>query len=312
MNHEFDAIAKLFRQRTPLKHPTTRIGNGDDASTHDIPQSFELVISTDSAVQGVHWPHDMGLDIAGNRAIHAALSDLAAMGAKPAWLWLSIMAKDEHDLQQMSHGIVQACQRQTVELAGGDTVASPTNAINVTVGGLIQKGKTMTRNSAAIDDDVWLFGDLGLSAAGLNQWLDGEHGGIFVPHFQNIQPQLTQSQTLINLDIKCCIDISDGLLQDAGHIAKASKVGIIINIENIKQLPSYAKLQHLGDEQVLKHMLSGGEDYALLFTAPATHQRTLSQLGAFKLGHCSQGSNVHLCYDGKTIDYNIKGFDHFA
>lgn len=312
MNHEFDAITKLFQQRTPFQHPTTRIGNGDDASTHEIPQGFELVISTDTAVEGVHWPHDMGLDIAGNRAIQAALSDLAAMGAKPAWLWLSIMANNEHDLQQMSHGIVQACQQQTVELAGGDTVTSPTNAINVTVGGLIQKDKAMTRSSAIVGDDVWLCGDVGLSAAGLNQWLDGEHDGTFVPHFQHIQPQLEQSQSLIDLGIKCCIDISDGLLQDAGHIAKASQVGIIINIENIKLLPSYAKLQHLGDEQVLKHMLSGGEDYALLFTAPAKNQQTLSQLGAFKLGHCTQGSSIHLCYDGKTIDYNIKGFDHFA
>jgi len=312
MNHEFDAIAKLFQQPTPFQHPTTCIGNGDDASTHRIPDGYELVISTDTAVENIHWPHDMELNIAGARAINAALSDLAAMGAKPAWIWLSVMAKNTQDLQHMSLGIVQACQNHHVELAGGDTVSSPINALNVTVGGLIKNGKAMTRNAANIEDEVWLMGDLGLSAAGLNQWLEGEHEGVFTPHFQKIHPQLEQSQNLIKLGVQCCIDVSDGLLQDAGHIAKASQVGIIFDIENIKQLPAYTKLQHLGDEKALKNILSGGEDYALLCTAPVVLHDDLLSMGAHYIGHCIDGNSVRLHHDGRAIDYNIKGFDHFA
>ena len=172
------------------------MGNGDDASTHVIPDGFELVVSTDTAVEAVHWPQDIPLDIAGNRAINAALSDLAAMGATPAWLWLAVMAKDAASLSSMSEGIVQACLSHKVELAGGDTVRSSTNTINVTVGGLLPKGQAMLRTHAQVGDDVWLLGNTGLAAAGLKQWFEGTYQGCFVPHFQHIKPLYQQGIAL--------------------------------------------------------------------------------------------------------------------
>jgi len=313
MNQEFDAISHLFQQRTPLKHPTTQVGNGDDASTHVIPDDFELVVSTDTAVEGVHWPQDMPLAVAGSRAINAALSDLAAMGATPAWLWLAIMAKDATSLSSMSDGIVQTCLTHKIELAGGDTVRASNNSINVTVGGLLPKGQAMLRTHAQVGDDVWLLGNTGLAAAGLKQWFQGETKGCFVPHFQHINPLYKQGITLREMGIRCCIDISDGLLQDAGHIAKGSALSIHIDLTYIQNLACYQQLlPHFDKETCLKKVLSGGEDYALLCTAPTSQQQAMQNIGAQHIGRCVQGEGVHLIHKGKTVDYNIKGYDHFA
>jgi len=312
MNHEFNAISQLFQQRVLLKHPSTQIANGDDASVHQVPHGMEFVMSTDTAVLGVHWPEDMPLHIAGHRAVAAALSDLAAMGAKPAWIWLAIMAKDINDLEAMSHGIVEACLAYDVELAGGDTVYSPTNTMSVTVGGLIPQGCAMTRNAAKIDDEVWLVGNLGLSALGLKQWQDGTKDGAFVPCFQHIEPLLEKGITLRKEGIQCCMDISDGLLQDAGHIAKASNLALSIHIEQLQQLPSYLRLESTHKNQALTLTLNGGEDYALLFTAPASQHLALQKLGAYTIGVCTKGSGVQLLHHNKEIEYNIKGYDHFG
>jgi len=313
MNHEFDAITRLFQQRVPFHHPTTHVTNGDDASVHQIPEGFECVISVDTAVENVHWPADMPLPIAGNRAICAALSDLAAMGAQPAWVWIAVMSKDEQCLAQMSKGIVEACLVHQLELAGGDTVSSATNAITVTVGGLVPICAATTRKGAKLDDEIWLLGNIGLSAAGLKQWFAGEKNGNFVPNFQQLQPHYLEGIQLRDLGITSCLDISDGLLQDASHIAKASNIGLNIELSAIKDLASYSTLsQHFSEEESLKLMLSGGEDYALLCTAPSSLHQQLRGMGANKIGHCVVGHEVMLCYEGRMIDHNIKGYDHFG
>ncbi|MDX8388500.1 MAG: thiamine-phosphate kinase [Ghiorsea sp.] len=312
MTNEFDAISRLFRKRTPFIHPLTQLANGDDASVHQIPENMELTISMDTAVSGVHWPSDMSLEIAGNRAVGAALSDLAAMGAKATWVWVAVMAEDTNSLIKMSNGIVQACTDYHVELAGGDTVSSPTNIINVTVAGLVPKGSAMTRANASTDDEIWLMGDLGLSAAGLEQWFDGNHDGNFVSSFQHIKPLLASGEKIRELGIQCCLDISDGLLQDANHIAKASNTSLVFEIEKLQTLPSYQKLEQMDKDKALKLTISGGEDYALLFTAPPSLHQALLDLGAFHLGYCSEGNEIKLLHDGEEVEFNIKGYDHFG
>ncbi len=313
MNHEFDAISRLFQQRVSFTHHSTTVGNGDDASVHHIPDGFEMVISTDTAVETIHWPIDMPLNIAGNRAVNAALSDLAAMGAEPAWIWLAVMAKDEQSLSHMSNGLVEACLSHHIELAGGDTTRSATNAMNVSVGGLVPQGSAMSRNHANEADEIWVMGDLGLSAAGLNQWQNGEQQGDFVANFKHISPLYKQGIKLRELGVSCCIDISDGLLQDAGHICRASQIGMDIEITHVKALKNYLQLApNFDEEESLKLILNGGEDYALLCTAPVELHESLTTLGAKYLGQCVKGNTVKLCHQGKSIDYNIKGYDHFA
>lgn len=313
MNHEFDAISRLFQQRVPFQHPFTTLANGDDASSHHIPEGFEFVVSTDTAVESIHWPSDTPLDIAANRAVLAALSDLAAMGAEPAWIWLAVMAQNTAALESISQGIVRVCLEHQLELAGGDTVHSPTNAINVTVGGLVPKGLIMKRSLAQSNDEVWLMGELGLSAAGLAQWQANDKTGSFVHHFQNPVPQIKAGIQLRELGIQCCLDVSDGLLQDASHISKTAQVSICFEIEKIQTLPSYQQLQKIHDHShALELMLNGGEDYALLFTAHKTKHQQLLALGAYPVGYCTKGNGIRLMHHNVEIEYQHKGYDHFA
>lgn len=313
MNNEFNAIKKLFQDKHPFVHPLTKLANGDDASVHQVPADMELVISTDTAVAGTHWPKNTPLDIAGHRAVCAALSDLAAMGAQATWIWIAIMAKDTHDLKVMSKGIIQACQEYELELAGGDTTSSPINAINVTVAGLTTKDSMMTRHSAKAGDDIWLIGDLGLSAMGLKHWQTGNYDSPYIPSFQTITPLLEKGLQLRELKVLCCMDVSDGLMQDASHIALASEVLMTIEVEKVQQLPSYQKLlAHNTEEQTLGLSLRGGEDYALLFTAPPDFHQQLSELGALPIGQCTTGQGVTLTHLGSEVEFNIKGFDHFG
>ena len=116
---EFELIEQAFRRHSPPVHPMTRVANGDDASVHEVPLDMELVISTDTSVAGIHWPDNFPLDQAADRAVCAALSDLAAMGAEACWLWVSVLTKAAADAETMGIGVNAALNRYSVELAGG-------------------------------------------------------------------------------------------------------------------------------------------------------------------------------------------------
>ena len=305
---EFDLIHACFRSKARIFYDTTEVGNGDDASVHHIPDGYRLVVSTDSAVAGVHWPHDFPLSDAADRAVCAALSDLAAMGALARWAWVSVMADGRDTLLSMGEGIADALNRHRVELAGGDTVKSPLSALNITVAGVIEEGLAMQRHQAKAGDEVWLVGDLGRSSLGLKQWFSGDKQGAFVPFFQHIQPQLSAGRALIQCGVRCCMDISDGLLQDAGHICSASGVGMRLELS---LLPKWQEVVVLvGETETMKAMLSGGEDYALLLTAPP-HTEGLESI-AKKIGVCQAGSGVTLLLHSVPLQYQAKGYDHFG
>ncbi len=304
---EFTLINRLFKHAGGSCKPFTRLGIGDDASIHQIEPGMELVISTDSSVQGIHWPEDFPLDQAADRAVCSALSDLAAMGAEPVCAWLNVMAADRSAVELMGMGSTRALKRYDVELAGGDTCCSATNAISVTVAGQLPEGSAMRRDAALPGDDIWLVGRAGVHALGLQQWMNDQKDGGFVSHFESIQPQLEAGIQLSNAGVSCCIDVSDGLLQDAGHIAAAS--GIAMDIE-ITSLPDWQILsQAVGEAQALQFIAHGGEDYALLFTAPAGI--ALPDGLAVCLGHCRQGEGVSLWVHGDETNMEKKGFDHF-
>jgi len=305
---EFTLIEQYFVSKTSKTHASTLVGNGDDASVHDLAENEQLVVSTDMAVQGVHWPDDFPLDQAADRAVCAALSDLAAMGAEAAWAWVSVVAEDKSALQAMGQGVCAACNRYQVELAGGDTVHAPLNSLNVTVGGIVSKNTIMQRNKAKNSDKVWLCGQSGLAALGLEQWQQGNKNGAFVTSFSQIFPQLKQGTMLCEMGVRCCIDVSDGVLQDAGHVCQQSKVAMHLELETF---PTWPVLQEkLGKEKAARMILSGGEDYALLFTAAADMQGLESI--ATCVGHCVEGVGIEVFYQGEKMDVGALGYDHFA
>jgi len=305
---EFSLIEQCFVSKASCSHKHTIVANGDDASVHNLAENKQLVVSTDTAVQGVHWPDDFPLDQAADRAVCAALSDLAAMGAKACWAWVSVVAKDRDALGAIGQGVGNALNRYDVELAGGDTVHAPLNSLNITVAGIVEKNTSMQRNKANIADNIWILGNSGLASLGLEEWFQGHKDGAFVENFAHVEPKLKQGYLLRELGVRCCIDVSDGVLQDAGHISKASNIGMRLAVE---KFPNWQLLcGKLGDEKAMQVMLSGGEDYALLFTAPA-HMKGLDQL-AICIGECVETLGVQVHYQGEEMKFKQFGYDHFG
>jgi len=308
MNHEFQLIEQHFKGT--YQHPFTLLANGDDASMHAIPEGDALVVSTDAAVMGVHWPEDFPLQQAADRAVCAALSDLAAMGAEATWLWSSVFLQQPAQGQEMAAGIQAACQRYHVEIAGGDTVRAPYPALNLTVAGLVPKQQAMRRDAANIGDDVWLWGDTGHAALGLQQWMQGLRDTSFIDAFRHVKPQLKAGMRLRKMGVRCCIDSSDGLLQDAQHIAHASGLQLSIHIENLNLS---LLMQTLTDtEQAISFLLTGGEDYALVFCAPQSMRQQLQKMSCYCIGQCHEGSGVQVWHHAKLQSFSIQGYDHFA
>ncbi len=308
---EFDLIQACFEGEGGSPRPGTRIGIGDDASVHRPEPGMELVVSTDSAIESIHWPTDFPLVRAADRAVCAALSDLAAMGAEAMCAWLNVMARDREAIVAMGEGATAALARHDVELAGGDTCRSPCNALSVTVAGQLPEGTAMRRDAAGEGDALWLIGKLGFHSLGLQQWLGGRKDGYFVHYLDVIKPRLSAGVRLRELGVKCCIDVSDGLLQDAGHIAAASRLALDIDLS---RLPGWDLLcARASEKHAIRAVAGGGEDYALLFAAPPS-LRFLEGF-ALKIGRCSVGSGVTLRVGERPVDaaeLSGAGYDHFA
>ena len=305
---EFQLISETFRGGIPIVDSGTVVGNGDDASVHQLPKGDELVVSTDMAVEGIHWPYGFPLQLAADKAVCAALSDLAAMGAEARWVWLAVACDDQEKFKAIGEGANAALKRHWVELAGGDTVRASQTSITVTVGGSVPKGKSMRRNQARKGDDIWIVGKAGFASLGLKQWQAEMEKGYFKRYFEEVKPKLEQGVKLRDLGVKCCIDISDGVLQDASHVVLDSSVGMILELS---KFPGWDILCHkVGEKSAINAVVSGGEDYALLFTAPAG----MGWLDSFatKVGVCTDGIDVEIQLNGTTLEGLHSGYDHFG
>ena len=305
---EFSLIESCFKGRGGRSSTFTKLAIGDDASIHQPRSGFELVVSTDTSVENVHWPDDLSSVIAADRAVCSALSDLAAMGAEPVAVWVNVMARDEQPVREMADGVSSALKRYDVELVGGDTCRAAVNALAVTVAGELPQGSAMRRDAAKASDSIWLVGKLGYHALGLQQWMSGARDGEYVSSMQEIKPLLSSGIILRDMGVACCIDVSDGLLQDAGHLADDSSVGFDIEVTRV---PDWSEMcESVGADKFFDAVLHGGEDYALLLTAPADldFPREL----AVKIGSCREGEGVNLYRNGELCDVEKRGFLHFG
>jgi len=306
--NEFSIINNYFKGRGGHSNSFTRLAIGDDASVHTPHAGMDLVVSSDSSVEGIHWPDDFSRVKAADRAVCSALSDLAAMGADPVAVWVNVMARDELSVKKMAKGVSNALRRHDVELVGGDTCSSRVNALAVTVAGEVPEGTAMRRDTAKATDNLWLVGKLGFHALGLQQWLNHQRDGEYIHYLEEITPLLSAGIRLRQIGVKCCIDVSDGLLQDAGHIASASRIGIDIEITEV---PKWLQMSNsIGKNTFMDTVLHGGEDYALLFTAPA--EMHIPAALAVKIGSCREGEGVSLYHNGKLREVENRGFLHFG
>ena len=308
--NEFDLIEHAFRQQHSFQHALTRVPNGDDASVHDVPDGMQLAVSTDMSLAGVHWPHDFPLQFAARRAVNAALSDLAAMGAEACWIWVCAGLRDIRAGEAMGKGIALALHGTGIELAGGDTVHASQDSLSVTVAGLVPVNGAMRRDAAAAGEEVWLCGRLGRAAMALERWQQGERSDQVVNDFANVVPMLAEGVALREAGVRCCIDVSDGLLADAQHLADDSGVGMDIELPRIPCMNELS--QSLGNEAAARLVLAGGEDYGLLFTAPATLHDSLKDIGVC-IGACTGSAGEVVAWqNGVAAHVPQRGFDHFG
>jgi thiamine-monophosphate kinase len=321
---EFRLIERI-RELTAQPRDDVRIGIGDDAAVLAVPHGQELVVAIDTLVDGVHFPHGTAPVDIGWKALAVNLSDLAAMGATPAWALLALTLPDADPIfvDGFAEGFSRLAQPHRLALVGGDTTRGPLS-ISVAVHGFVPPGQAVTRAGARVGDLVLVTGTLGDAAAGLhalkNPLRDDDHRAslrdFLIARLNRPTPRLAAGAALRG-QAHACIDISDGLLADLGHICTASGVGVEIEAA---LLPRSSALLDLYDENSALHFaLSGGDDYELCFTVPAQRlaevQSDLSRLGCgvTKIGRVVEGDSVRVRgTDNAWLATDHRGWEHFA
>ncbi|MEE4279986.1 MAG: thiamine-phosphate kinase [Halieaceae bacterium] len=304
---EFELIADYL---TGLDHgPAVALGVGDDAAVLDLGRDEQLVVSTDVAVAGVHFPIDAPLDRAAFRAVAAAASDLVAMAARPLamTLNLSLASAQASELAALRRGLEAATAAFELPLVGGDLVRAPLS-LGVQVLGAVRRGAALTRSGAQPGDRLCVSGCLGDSAAGLAllqgrpvERLAAAMEERLIERFWQPRPDFVLGRSLAGV-ATAAIDVSDGLLADAAHLARASGVGLEIDSA---RLPLSIELRACADrEQVLDWALAGGEDYVLCFTLA---EAAPLPAGCSVIGAVTAGEGVHCDREPRTAT----GYRHF-
>lgn len=294
------------------------LGIGDDCALLDVPFGEQLAISTDTLVAGVHFADPCDPFLLGQRSLAVAASDLAAMGATPLafTLALTLPTVDADWLEAYARGLNLMAQGCGLRLIGGDTTRGPL-CLTLTVFGRVPNGQALTRSGAQPGDLLCVGGELGNGAGALPLVLNQLSAGPSIAepllaHYWSPQPQLALGQVLRG-KATAALDISDGLLADCGHIAAASRVGLLI--ENDRLPISLALQEFLGDAGAQQAALSGGDDYVLAFTLPAVELPTLLADGwpIHVIGRVVEGQGVGLLdVDGQDITPTIRGYQHFG
>ncbi len=311
---EFEVIYRWFSGFGAGKG--VALGVGDDAAVLDIPAGYQMVVSTDTLVEGVHFPIETLPEDIAYRAVATAASDLAAMAAEPLAMTLAISLPeaDELWLHGFSQGLAAAVAGTGLPLVGGDTTQGPLT-ISVTVMGSVPQGQALLRTGAKVGDNVWVSNTLGDAAAGLAM-LQGELAGVWLPDFEDqdwLASRFNRPTPRFDLALQlrghasACIDISDGLLADARHIADASGVAIYIDADKI---PLSSALINCPDRELaLRWALTGGDDYELLFTLPAA---AAVPSACTLIGEVRLGDGVHCEHPAaKSIAGDHLGYAHF-
>lgn len=313
---EFDLIRRFFT-RLPWR-VQTRLGIGDDCALLASRQDQTLAATIDTLVSGVHFPPDLDPVSLGHRALAVNLSDLAAMGAEPAWalLALTLPEVDAAWLAGFAHGFFALAERYRVDLVGGDTTRGPLS-ITVQALGWVPESEALRRSAARPGDWICVSGQLGNAGLGLKmlkQEVAWQDNGA-VERFLRPVPRVELGLRLRGL-AHACIDVSDGLAQDLGHVLSASKVGATIDWE---ALPLSESVRRYIDETGDWYLpLCAGDDYELCFTVPPQRALELEQyLQKFDLAwHCigtiEHQQGLRLRKGRGVIDFPPAGYRHFG
>ena len=261
---EFEIIRRYFTRPQPRRGDVVA-GIGDDAALLLVPADRELVVSMDTLVAGVHFPETTTAAAIGHKALAVNLSDLAAMGATPAWATLSVTLPDNDPvwLEHFSQAFFELADRFDVQLVGGDTTRGPLS-VTVQAHGFVPAGSALRRQGARAGDRIYVTGTLG--DAGLALRLGDQADPVLQQRLDYPEPRVNAGQLLRGY-ASAAIDVSDGLLADLGHLLAADNLGATINID---ELPRSTAFTAATRQQPLFYELplSAGDDYELCFTVP--------------------------------------------
>lgn len=321
LRDEFDAVDRYFRWSSP--RDDVLLGVGDDAAVLRPPAGSRLLVSTDTLVAGVHFPADTDPDAIGHKALAVNLSDLAAMGAVPAWATLSLTLPDlcSDWLEAFSHGFRALAENHRVALVGGDMSRGPLSVSVQVMGLLAAQEAPLRRSGARPGDQVYVTGTLGDAALGLRLLADpgrgtGRQRQYLLSRLHRPSARVDEGRRLRSV-ARAAIDISDGLAADLGHICRSSDVGARIWVD---RLPFSSAMQALtGADERVGLALTGGDDYELCVSAAPGARSPIEDLGrSFACGLTAIGvieAEPGLrCVDGEGRAWRLKasGYRHFG
>ena len=318
---EFDLIARYFTR--PARRAV--LGVGDDCALWQPQTGMQWAISTDLLVEGRHFLSTVSPQRLGHKALAVNLSDLAACGAKPLAFTLSLALPriDEAWLKGFSAGMLALADLHQCELIGGDTTHGPLT-IGITVFGEVPPGDALLRSGAQAGDDIYISGSVGDARLALEVF----RGNLSVSgaDFESARQRLEQPEPRVSLGMalrgiaNACIDVSDGLAGDLGHILKASHTGAVLTTDWIQDSAAISTaLQALPFARRLEMALAGGDDYELLFTAPPDQADAVqeaandSDVSITCIGRITNGSGLQvLDAHGVPMSRRFSSFDHFS
>ncbi len=325
---EFDVIERFFKTRFAMDRDDLVLGIGDDCALLNLAPGHQLAVSSDVLVEGVHFFSDVNPQTLGHKCLAVNLSDLAACGAKPKAFTLSLTLPSINVawLRAFSEGLYALSKMHACALIGGDTTRGPLN-IGITVLGEIPKGQALVRSGAKTGDDLYVSGTLGdarWALLGLNG-----HMSMDKARLPTLRTRLESPTPRVDLGLalrgvaSAAIDLSDGLLGDLAHVLKASQKGAQLQVLDMLQSPLVSEdLRTLPQDQALKLMLQGGDDYELLFSAPKSKAQALKVLAQqlnlplTVIGQVTENAGIELLHAPSLLDTetlkSLGSYDHFV
>jgi thiamine-monophosphate kinase len=317
---EFALIDRYFRA-CGARRADVLTGVGDDAALLRVPANTDLVAATDTLVAGVHFPPDSPAASIGHRALAVNLSDLAAMGARPAWalLALTMPQVEERWLGEFATGLGDLAHAHEVELVGGDTTRGPL-CITVQLLGFAPRGSALKRSGARAGDVLFVSGTPGDAAAGLalaqGRLRAATDASLYLrERFELPTPRVALGERLRQF-ASACIDVSDGLYADAAKLAQASGTGMEIHYETLPVSPALESA--VGAERARELALTGGDDYELCFSVAAQNVGALMQelppqrWGYSRIGVLRAAPGAEVLRDGSVMQFSHSGYQHFS
>jgi thiamine-monophosphate kinase len=319
---EFELIDRFFsRPSSVAARSDVILGVGDDAALLCMPAGADLVAAVDTVVAGRHFPLDSDARSIGHRALAVNLSDIAAMGATPAWatLALTMPRADEQWLQGFADGLMALADAHGVALVGGDTTSGHLT-VSIQIMGHVPRGTAMLRSGAREGDLLVVTGTLGDAGAGLALVTarmatdDRAASDHLIERFEYPIPRVQFGIAARGI-ANAAMDLSDGLVGDLPKLARAS--GLAAHVD-VGRLPLSRAMQSLGwDDQARDWALAAGDDYELLLAVPPTRLDELSDaahrldLKLTAIGELRRGNGVHWTLDGRAFSAPAHGYDHF-